>query len=216
MKIYLIRHGQTNRNIEANEYIGQPEEEPLTELGRKQASLLGERLKKENLTFKEIYCSPYSRAKETCEIACSKFTEQKPTYIDALREYSTGKATSKKREEIITFDLLNKMSELGMHFSYEDGESLFQVQRRVCDWFYGVMEQYKNTNEKIAIFSHGMTIKCLIQYIMGFDHRLTWRLSLDNTAISLFDYKFGHWFVKNINDTKHLNGFEQHIQEVLL
>jgi len=204
LKLYLLRHGQTQRNIKSNEFVGQSPIEPLTELGKKQAELLGIRFKKENISFKEIYCSPYTRALDTCNIACSQFTDQKPIIVDELREYSTGEATDKSRPEVFTFEALNEMNELGMHFSHKGGESLYTVEQRASKWLFSVMEKYKNTDAKIAAFSHGMTIKCLIHFIMEFDQKMTWRLSLDNTAISLFDFKFGCWFVKSINDTAHL------------
>ena len=61
MELYIIRHGQTFSNIK-NIIQGQTEGE-LTELGKKQASLLGKKLSK--IKFNEIYCSDLNRAKQT-------------------------------------------------------------------------------------------------------------------------------------------------------
>lgn len=208
MRIYLIRHGQTARNLKDNQLIGQSPDEPLTKRGEDQAMALGRRFAKEALVFKEVYCSPYTRAVETCKWACSYIDTPKPIIVDDLREYSTGEATHKNRAEVITAEVFEAMTELGMHFNYVGGESLFEVQKRMAKWLFGVMQKYKDTNESIAAFSHGTSIKCLIQYIMQFDQRLAWRVSIDNTSMSVFDYKLDHWFVKSINDLAHLGGVE--------
>jgi broad specificity phosphatase PhoE len=52
MKIYLLRHGQTNLNRDGK-YQGIVDKD-LNEFGRTQAELLGKRLKKYNIDI--IYC----------------------------------------------------------------------------------------------------------------------------------------------------------------
>ena len=202
MRIYLIRHGKTNRN-DHPELIGQSPEEPLNELGKEQAKLLGERFKKENIKFDEVYCSPYIRALDTCKIVTSLLDNQ-ITIDERLREYGTGMATDKVRHEIINEDIFNRMMELGMHFAWEGGESLFDVEKRASLWLYDTLQKHKDTSNNIAVFSHGMVIKTLLHYIMQFDHHLSWRIDIKNTAISTLDYKLDHWFPKTINDTAHL------------
>ena len=200
MKIYLIRHGQTGRNANPD-LIGQSPEEPLSELGVQQAMALGKRFQAEAMAFKEVYCSPYKRAMQTCHLA---LPDCKPTVVDDLREYSAGEAEDCSRSEMITFETLNAMRELGMHFTWPGGETLFEVEERAAKWLYQVMQQYKDERVNLAVFSHGMTIKCLLHYIMQFDHHTTWRIDLRNTSVSVVEYKLGHRFIKSINDNKHL------------
>ena len=204
MRLYLIRHGQTARNLRGNELIGQDPDEPLTTLGEKQALLLGKKIADSKIVFDEIYCSPYPRASNTCNIVLKECSNKEPIIDARLREYSTGEATNANRKDIITFDVLNKMNELGMHFSYKGGESLYMVEQRAAEWLFDVMEKHKNSNKRIAAFSHGMVIKCLSHWIMKFDQSLTWTLTVDNTSISEFEYKLGRWFVKGMNNTNHL------------
>jgi 2,3-bisphosphoglycerate-dependent phosphoglycerate mutase len=208
MRIFFIRHGQTERNINGRHLIGQSSTEPLNETGRNQAKLLGQRLKKDGIVLQDVYSSPYSRALETCKIALGEaYTkENQPTIniAEELREYSTGEATGKNRGDVITMDVLSEMNELGMHFHYPGGESLFEVEKRTAHWLYSIIQQHKDTSANIAAFSHSMTLKCLIHYILNFDHRMVWRLDIENTSMSVFEYKLDHWFIKSINDTKHL------------
>lgn len=63
MKLYVIRHGETNMG--KKELIA-TEEEPLNENGIIQAKKIGEDLRK--LDIHTIYCSPIERAKHTLEL----------------------------------------------------------------------------------------------------------------------------------------------------
>ena len=63
MKLYVIRHGETNmgkNNIIASE------DEPLNDTGKKQAIDIGKELRK--LSIDRIYCSPIERAKDTLQL----------------------------------------------------------------------------------------------------------------------------------------------------
>lgn len=201
MRLYLIRHGQTHRNRN-NDLIGQSPEEPLSTKGAQQAEVLGKRLKDEGISFAEVYCSPYDRARTTCQLALG--IDVKMIIDERLREYSTGSAQDKQRHEMITEETLKRMMELGMHFGWPEGETLFEVEKRAAQWLFDVIQKHQDTNANIAAFSHGMTLKCLLHYILQFDHKLTWRMDINNTGISILDYKLNHWFIKTINDRAHL------------
>ena len=54
MRILIIRHGDPNY-----------QDDCLTEKGKREASLLAERLKNEKIDY--LYSSPLGRAKETCD-----------------------------------------------------------------------------------------------------------------------------------------------------
>jgi len=64
-QIYLARHGETAWAI-TGQHTGRTDI-PLTQLGERNAVLLGERLK--GLTFDAVYTSPLQRASKTCELA---------------------------------------------------------------------------------------------------------------------------------------------------
>ncbi len=67
MKIYITRHGQVATQKGVDDPFYPPGENQLTDLGREQARLTGERLRE--LGFKgKIYSSPFLRTMETADI----------------------------------------------------------------------------------------------------------------------------------------------------
>ena len=66
--IYLCRHGQSVGNTIAVDTIGQPTDSPLTDLGKQQAKLLGEKFLKDKRQFNQIFTSTFVRASQTTKI----------------------------------------------------------------------------------------------------------------------------------------------------
>ncbi len=90
MKVYFTRHGQpvTLQPTEDPDYpVGNPY---LSELGRQQARLLGERLKAET-DIKCIYASPYLRTMDTATIIAEVIDV--PVYPDARFREMTMRST---------------------------------------------------------------------------------------------------------------------------
>jgi broad specificity phosphatase PhoE len=209
--LYLIRHGQSEVNATPN-LIGQGAETPLTDLGRHQASLLGASLHKRGIIFDKIYSSDYVRAYDTAQIAMMK-SDLFVVKRQALREYSAGDWAFKNRQELITPAVQLQMNYFGSSFLPPNGESLHQVERRASKWLeeeilYSedvIADIYiKERPLKIAVFSHGMTIKCLLHYIMGFDQNFTWKIDLENTSITTVSFGEVGWKLNGVNDTSHL------------
>lgn len=213
--LYLIRHGQTPTNLDGNT-IGQTGDSPLTERGREQAQLLGERLAyKDPISLDRIYSSDYVRAHETAKIATGN--NQPIILVPELREYSAGDWIGGNRTETHNVPTLLRMAALTNTFLPPNGESLHMVERRASKWLEDnilynklVQEEAQRRHDNklppqnILAFSHGMTIKCLLHYIMGFDQSFTWKLTLDNTSISKLYFGMTGWRLISINDQAHL------------
>lgn len=200
--LYLIRHGQSETNANPD-LMGQTATVPLSDLGMRQASLLNQRFQKEKLVFDYIFSSTYTRAHDTARLAIP--INQDIVTVEDLREYSAGDWVGHKRSETLTPDVLFKMNIHTMHFLPPNGESLNQVERRAAKWLEDtIVYNAKFNNTKIAVFTHGMTIKCLLHHIMGFDKSFTWKVSIDNTSISHLSFSSVGWRLHGINDTSHL------------
>lgn len=198
--LYLIRHGQSEINMNPD-LLGQYSDTKLSLLGTKQSVLLGDRFKKENYKFDYIYSSSFLRAKETARLS----TQSTIVEVDDLREYSAGDWVGGKRSEILNDKLISQMNIHDLHFLPPNGESLSQVSRRASKWLEDhILYDEKFYDANIALFSHGMTIKCILQYIMGFDKSFTWKISIDNTSITHLSFGTKGWMLHSLNDTSHL------------
>ena len=162
MKLYLVRHGETDWNLK-HKMQGQVDV-PLNSTGLKQAEKLRERLK--NYDFDICYCSPLKRAVETAKIATDGRT--KIIFDDNLKERSYGKLEGKYSVDDFNQEL--DASQDGM-------ESIKDLLARSQK----VLERLKAENPpdaKILVVGHGTMFKALHFVIVGYD---------DNTDFSKFE-----------------------------
>jgi broad specificity phosphatase PhoE len=213
--LFLIRHGQSATNA-LPDLIGQTGDSPLTDKGKRQAQLLQARFWKTFQSFDHVFSSDYLRAYDTAKIVMGE-DHQRIITSPALREYSAGDWTSVSRSKTLTLPVLLKMSTLHNAFLPPNGESMHQVERRASTWLeenvlynQDIMQQAAQLEGKnlpplnIAVFSHGMTIKCLLHYVMGFDQSFTYKLTLENTSITKLVFNQEGWRLITINDHAHL------------
>ncbi len=73
--IYLIRHGQAS--------FGAEDYDKLSELGCRQAAVVGEYLRDSNVHFDAVYSGDLSRQRETARLAIASQPREVPHYIDA-------------------------------------------------------------------------------------------------------------------------------------
>lgn len=88
-QLYLLRHGQSEAN--AKKLIAGSQNSPLSELGRAQARLAAENIKR-FFTIDLIVTSPMSRAKETAQIVASRlqFPADQIVTMPNLQERNLG------------------------------------------------------------------------------------------------------------------------------
>lgn len=208
----LIRHGQSTQN-QNPDLMGQMPDVPLSEKGVRQAQRLYERLKLN--PYDVVYSSTYTRALHTAQIATNYARDI--IQVADLREYSAGDWTNTSRSQVVTMPVAARMGLLNHNFLPPNGESLAQVERRSSLWLeneilYNKEKQAKAVelakDNKVAnyyCFSHGMTIKCLLHYILGFDKALTWKVTIENTSISQLYFGKDGWRLISINDHAHLS-----------
>lgn len=210
----LVRHGESVINAQPD-LLGQKSNVVLSKKGEQQAELLRQRLKFEKIDY--VYSSTYVRAKQTAKIAING--DAHITEVAAIREYSAGDWIGANRKKTFTSDIINKMNVLGGKFLPPNGESLVQVERRASKWLEDKILYNKSYSKKailnlknkkmpnnIYCFSHGMTIKCLISYIMNFDISTAYKINIDNTSLSKFYFNSNTgWRLLCLNDCAHLN-----------
>lgn len=217
--LYLIRHGQSEANTDPDK-MGQTPDVPLTALGRSQAAYLGEKFVEDGVIFDKVFSSPYLRAKDTATISAPHYSMiEQIVYADDLREYDAGDWKGSSRKEIVTTDIKLSMGYFTNAFAPPGGESLNAVERRAAAWLDAAIMfnvdilalSSKVMSEQgrpldIAVYSHGMTIKCLLHYIMGFDRGITWKIAINNASVSKLAFDHEGWKVLYLNNCSHLKG----------
>ena len=211
---FFIRHAESTGNVNNHLIGGRSDHFLLTDRGEAQAKKLGERLATEDIQFDKIYSSVAIRAKETARIACStaRLDFSHAVLDERLVESSQGIWEGKDRASTLNAHVREQIKADPQNFQPPGGESLGQVEQRMYNWLTEHIEKHQGNRVKIAVFSHGMAIKCLLRKITHASYHLPRNMVIHNTAISRIIFESPEWLIERINDHAHLNevGFIQH------
>ena len=156
MKIYLVRHGQTDLNIQKR--MQGRHGLPLNAVGRAQAEELGREL--EGVRFEAVYSSPQERAVETARIASGGMT---PETDERLQPFDVGSADGQVIDETmhLTVGLIPDTR-------YYDGvEDPKEFEKRVFSFMDELAERYAGRDVNIMIAGHKCTTGCVDCYFNG-------------------------------------------------
>lgn len=153
MKLIVVRHGQTDWNVEGK--IQGRTDIPLNETGLKQAEDVGKKLK--DVPIDVIICSPLTRTKQTAEGINKNRERQIPIqYDERLLEQYFGEDEGKNRSEVL-FRILEEKR--------ENQETLQDVFNRVIPCIEEIIEKYED--KTVLIVTHGGAIVPIISYFNG-------------------------------------------------
>lgn len=155
--VYLIRHGETDDNLN-NIYQGVGQDNSLNETGRRQAGLLGKWLKKYYPLPSVIFSSPAARALETARIVKNELVGMKRNpeimFMPKLREINHGEWEGKSDAELKT--LYPKLYRLWrnhpMEVIFPGGESMEHSKVRILNTWDEIL---KRRFKIILIVAHG-------------------------------------------------------------
>jgi alpha-ribazole phosphatase len=168
-EIILIRHGETDWNIEGR-YQGQSDV-PLNQNGIQQAKEMANRIR--HYQFNAIISSDLSRAKQTAEILSE--TCESPLQIDPrLREINQG-----EWEGMLYADIRSRYSkafEERLHNPLDvappGGETVGQVRDRVLEAIQEIVEQFPDGI--VAIVSHGLSLAIIKVHFNHYQFENVW------------------------------------------
>ncbi|MBU2615872.1 MAG: histidine phosphatase family protein [Nanoarchaeota archaeon] len=201
MKVYLIRHGESEGNkLGINQ--GQRNDFPLTEKGREQARKIGKRLAKEKISA--IYSSDLKRAKETAEII-GKSHGFLPLLDERLRERDFGDLETKKDILPEWKNYVRENEERGI--KEEDvvppnGESDKDHWNRIEEFLNEKLEQH--SGETIVVVAHAGSNKVTLGIVGHFSKKEMYKIYQANTCLNELEYVGKLWRVNKLNDIGHL------------
>jgi broad specificity phosphatase PhoE len=200
-RVWLIRHGQTDYNVQ-HRWQGHMDV-ALNQAGLDEAQRLAEHLA--NAPFTVIYTSDLARAADTAAPLAAKLGLT-PIPDARLREIKLGVFEGRTSDEIKAThpDQMAGWRSPDLEFRIEGGESRMDVRRRALAVLADMTADDRHT--EIAVVTHGGTIRLLLGGLLPDDPRFTAKLPVPNTSITQLESNAdGDWSLVELALTPHLD-----------
>ena len=205
MKIYLIRHGQTDWNRDGK--IQGRHDVSLNETGSKQAELLAMGMDKRPVV--QIFSSRQKRALETAQ-AVGRRQHVAVTVIDGLEEVEFGEWEGKTWDEISREypEEFKVWCTEPAEIVPPGGESRPQIYRRIGN---ALKEILRRSRGDIAIVSHGAALAYMVSIMLEKELGDHDEIIVKNASISTVEYdrETGKFHMAEANDVSHLKALSQ-------
>ncbi len=190
--LVLVRHGESLWNAQGV-WTGLTDI-PLSDKGRKEARLAGEKIK--DILFDSVYTSKLTRAIQTWEEIKKTLYQNSPPGIisdKALNERDYGVYTGKNKWEIQTELGVEQFQKLRRcwDFPVTSGESLKDVYNRVVPYFEKEILPKLKSGKNILISAHGNSLRALVKYLEN----------ISDDKISNLEIPTGQVYMYNIDES---------------
>ncbi|MGN1180066.1 MAG: histidine phosphatase family protein [Suilimivivens sp.] len=164
MKIYLIRHGETDYN--KNKRIQGQCDIELNDYGRELARITADGLK--DVPFDIVFTSPLKRARETAEIITG---DRNVTWVEEPRiqeisfgEYE-GKCCSRENFNVPDKAFLNFFFDTANYRTPPGGESFEDIIKRTGDFLTELTGKKEYAKKTVLVSTHGCALKAILANI---------------------------------------------------
>lgn len=208
MKLYFIRHGKTQWNLEGR-FQGAGGDSPLLPESYQQMVQVGRYLR--GTSFVHAYASPIKRARVTAQHVIRELHQEIPlTLMSRLEEFHLGKMEGQ------TFAAIQKRfpAELDAFRNHPDryqtaqvgGETFPQVIARMTPAIQRIVAANRQPQDNVLIFSHGAALNAEINALLQTPLAdLRQRGGLRNTSVTVLETTDGqHFELLDWNNTSFL------------
>jgi broad specificity phosphatase PhoE len=209
MRLILVRHGQTDwnlqRRVQGLSNLG------LNETGRGQAEALAQSLK--DVKVDAIYTSPLRRAQETAR-AISRFHQVEVVTVDGLKELDVGEVDGLTYEEmrIHHSEFFTKWMADFTSVKLPGGGTVPELRDQCCAAVQDIVKKqqpgiggkYGDKDRVVIAVTHFFPIMCIICSTLGLDLSYCRRLRLDVASMCTLDFHPERAVLVSFNDTCHL------------
>lgn len=206
IKLYLVRHGETDGNI--NQWFQGTTDVPLNNRGIAQAECLSRFF--QEVPFAAVYSSTLCRARKTAKIiaaphklAVQSFPELSEVNFGVWEGHCFEEIEEKWPGEIEAF-----YASEGAQCA-RGGESFHEVEERITTKTKALMAQHQD-GESVLLVSHGAAIRCLLFGLLGLKMGRLWVFQQYNTAFTIIEYHGEKNVMTLLNCTKHLEHSSGH------
>jgi len=185
MKLYLVRHGQSEGNISG--CVNGQKDVPLTEQGYEEARRAGQYL--EGLTFDRIYSSDLIRTVQTAQTAIPGC---EPIRLSLLRELNTGDLTDRPLKEIReSTDETLRTALRWQNYAIYGGEDWSMLQARAGK-FLKMLEE--DPCEQVIAFAHAGFLRATLEMAILEGGRIDARhIRCPNASVMKLIYEENTW-----------------------
>ncbi len=163
MKLYLVRHGETEWNregrMQGRRGVG------LNETGVFQVEKLRDEIRKRGIEFDVCFASPLKRAVETAEILVGGKCEI--LYDERLVERGFGEFEGKSMEEFWASVGENDILDRKLNYSERGLEPIREVLRRAEEFLTDLKKNYGG-EDQVLVVAHGALLRALNFAILGY------------------------------------------------
>ena len=199
MKIYLVRHGETDWN-QAGLLQGQTDID-LNAQGFAQAEEAAERLRE--VPFEIAFCSPLIRARHTAETIVGD-RKIPLTTDERLRELNFG-----PWEGVDIRTIKDKNSQPftnpGSYIPPEGAESFAQLYARSGEFVEQVLLPLEGTYETVLVVAHGGVNRSILNPVLQIPVSDFWRVHMGNCATAVLECREGKLTVLEYKDSQSAN-----------
>ena len=199
MKIYLVRHGETDWN-QAGLLQGQTDI-ALNAQGLEQAREAAERLKE--VPFDIAFCSPLIRAKRTAETIIGD-RKINLTTDERLRELNFGPwegVDIRTIKDAASQPFTNP----GSYIPPEGAESFAQLYKRSGEFVDQVLLPLEGTYETVLVVAHGGVNRSILNPVLNIPVDDFWRVHMGNCATAILDCTDGKLSMLEYMDSQSAN-----------
>lgn len=183
LELLLIRHGQTDWNVERKVMGRSPI--PLNTTGRAQARSLAKGLK--DIPIHAIYTSPTKRTMQTAQILM-KGRETVPfMQEEGLTEIEYGQWVGSNINDLLPSAEFQAYLKRPLEFSIPGGETVTGAMQRAV----AVVEKIRSSHadQRVAAFSHADVIRAIVVHYLKLPLNDWQGFSVDNAAMSILQFR---------------------------
>lgn len=199
-KIYIIRHGQTDYNLN-NKVQGRGIDSSLNETGRQQAQKFYEAY--QDVPFDKVYTSSLKRTGESVMAFLNKGI---PTQaLSGLDEISWGDHEGQDFDPEMHqkyLDVVKLWSEGNLDVGVQGGESPLEVMKRQREAISNIMS--REDEDTILIATHGRAMRILVCWLMNYPLNKMDAFDHANLCLYLLEHHDGSFRIIKHADVSHL------------
>ncbi|MBY0328510.1 class I tRNA ligase family protein, partial [Patescibacteria group bacterium] len=185
----VMRHGQTQHNVEGLWNYGNQDGDPLTVIGKQQVTTAAETLKSDAIDV--IIASPFLRTLETAQVVAEALGVSQDSIVTDVRlaEWKVGGDFDGK--PLDDFFTVRNAATDRYNFKAEGGESYVEVLKRAAEFMYAIEKEYSGKN--ILIISHGAVARGIELIAQGITYTNLFEttrdyVNFDNAEIRTVDF----------------------------